>query len=161
MGNDGRIKILDVKCGSTEGGIACGPISGEPVYSVRYEINGVKKWIHNAEVEGIPNFFISDEDLHDKFLDDDYINKNIDYINSLNATEFEGLCLDEYESMIHDISENLDNPAVPFVRFLLRLYCSDSDGINQLIQDCQDKYADELPLPPFDFDEEIEATIDN
>ena len=157
MENDNRIQIIQVKYGKYEYTMGCDfSQQSDPVYSVKYRINGKSRWLHNIYQLGIPNYLMTDDDFHENLLDNDYLIKNSDNIDSLYVNEFQGLQLDEYESMVDDINEHQDNPAVPFVRYLLRLYSADGEGVYKLIEEGVGRYADEIPLPPFDYEKEMD-----
>lgn len=53
--------IEEVKCGITEGGLACGLVDGKET-----------KWLNNVEVGDIPNFCLTDKDIFDDLLKDDF-----------------------------------------------------------------------------------------
>ena len=156
MDNNGRIQILAVKYGMSDSGVACGPMDPCPLYSVKYRMDGKEGWLHNYVVTGVPNYFITEEDIHEKLLDDDYVDANIDYLNSIMIQDFAGLRLCDFESMVDCIEDNQNNPAVPFIRFLLRIYNTVWEEIDALIESAVGKYADEVPLPPYDYDSEME-----
>ncbi len=157
MENDGRIQIMQVKYGTYSYVIGCDcSEQTDLIYSVKYRMNGKTGWLHNVYQMGIPNFLMTDDDFHETLLDNDYLMENSDYIESLCVDQFEGLQLCEYESMVDDISEHLDNPAVPFVRFLLKLYSGTAEDTYRVISETVGMYADEIPLPPFDYDNEMD-----
>ena len=160
MESDGRIQIMQVKYGTYSYVMGCDcSEQTDLIYSVKFRVNGKSRWLHNIFQLGIPNYLMSDDDIHENLLDNDFLFENSDYIDSLYVNEFQGLQLDEYESMVNDINENLDNPAVPFIRYLLRLYCTDSEGVYKLIEEGVGKYADEISLPPFDYEKEMDMVM--
>lgn len=61
-----RYYIKDVKCDVVGGG----PVAGTVVASIHFENQGEEKWIHIVEVEGMPNAFITTEDLYDVLVED-------------------------------------------------------------------------------------------
>lgn len=56
-----RYFIETVKCDVMTGGIACGPIGGEVVASVRFNDGSASQWISLVEVDGIPNLYLTDK----------------------------------------------------------------------------------------------------
>ena len=116
-----RYFIEEIKCGESEGGVACGPVSGSFNVSIRYSVDGESMWLSNADVGGIPNFFLTDEDVFQKLCDDDMSEEFNDYMNAHYAGDFEGLDLGEYWDVFNSFSENPENPAVPLVRLLVTL----------------------------------------
>ena len=49
----GKYYIDEVKCGLSEGGIACGPVSGNVVVSVNVKEGDKAFWISNIEVNRV------------------------------------------------------------------------------------------------------------
>lgn len=64
-----RYLIEEVFYGESEGGMACGPVEGTFIAAVRYKEDGVEKWLTNAEVTGIPNFYVTEEKIADRMCD--------------------------------------------------------------------------------------------
>ena len=83
--------IEDAKCGVTEGGFACGPVPGNVVTTVKYTADGETNWLTNIEVDGIPNFYITKEDVFDKAMQDDPDDEEFwDFMNDSFVNEFDG-----------------------------------------------------------------------
>ena len=70
-----RFFVECVKCGVTESGVADGPVEGAVIATVKYTKDGVTKWLTNAEFTGIPNFYLTDEDVFDQFMGQDVDNE--------------------------------------------------------------------------------------
>ena len=62
-----RFLIEDAKCGITGG-----PLDGIVVTSVKFNDGEKSKWLNLAEVEGIPCFYMTDEDVYDKLIENDF-----------------------------------------------------------------------------------------
>ena len=147
---NGRIFIEEVEYGETEGGLACGPVSGPTVVSIRYRKDGKSIWFHNVDVEGIPNMMVTDDDIHEKLLDDKYVDDNIDHLNSIMLDQFEGIELGEYPDIIWGIDKNPDNPAAPFLKYVVCISRDYYKGPDHYIEIGKGRYADEIDLPFFD-----------
>lgn len=159
MSDKNRIYIEDIKFGKTADGIACGPVAGCPVLSVKYRFKNDSRWLSCVNVEGIPNFFGSVNDMHDKLMDDDYVDDHIDEFNSMNVSVFEGIDLGEFGDILFSISKNKDNPAVPFIRLFLAVLTEYSIR-DELIKNSKGKYADELSIPRLEIEDDYEAEDD-
>ena len=142
-----RYFIEEIKCGESEGGVACGPVSGSFNVSIKYSVDGVSKWLSNADVGGIPNFFLTEEDVFQKLCDDDMSEEFNNYMNAHYAGDFEGLDLGEYWDVYNSFSENPDNPAVPLVRLLVTLSRCHREEEAELIELATGKYIDEIDVP--------------
>lgn len=151
-----RYFIETVKCDVTTGGIACGPVGGEVVASVKFNDGSVSQWISLVEVEGIPNAFLTDKDIFDGLLSGDFEDQrftdylNNHYLNDLNGIKITG----EYTDIFISLSEDLDNPAVPFIRYLIALVRCEMDDVEELIEMATGRYVDELDIPISDLEEE-------
>ena len=158
-----RYLIEEAKCGITKGGIACGPMDGNVVVTIKYNDGTGSKWLSLVEVMGIPNSFLFDEDVHDKLveenLDDDAFTN---YMHEHEIIEFEGITLnDEYAGILESFVDDPNNPAVPLMRYLVALVRCDMDDVEGIIGMAAGKYADELDIPISDLEEDYLADLED
>ena len=152
-----RYIIEEAKCGITEGGIACGPVDGSVVATVRFKDEGESKWISLVEAQGIPNVYLSDKDIHEDLVKEDFENDEFTaymeehYINEFNGIEFGTDYSDTFES----ISNDPENPAVPLIKYLIALVRCDMEEVDGIISMATGKYADELEIPVSDVEEDF------
>ena len=151
-----RFFIETAKCDVTTGGIACGPVGGEVVASVRFSDGSVTQWISLVEVDGIPNFYLTDKDIFEDLLDCDFEDQEFaDYLNDHFLDDFNGITFTgEYEDIFISLSEDSDNPAVPLIRYLIALVRCEMDEVEELIDLATGRYVDELDIPISDLEEE-------
>ena len=159
-----RYFIEEAKCGVSEGGMACGPVGGAVNAAIKFSADGVTKWLSNSEVDGIPNFFLTDEDVFEKLCADELSQEFVDYMNEHFASEFDGLDLGEYEDVFNSLTENPENPAVPLVRYLVSLTRCSLEDEESLIKLATGKYIDEVEVPlseeELEYQEELAAEED-
>ncbi len=146
--------IEEAKCGISASGFACGPVFGNPVVTIKFKDNNQTKWLNLVEVEGIPNCFLTDEDIHEKLLSEDSDDKFTDYLDQHSVGDFNGITFGEYTDIYYSISQNPENPAIPLIRYLLTLARCDAADEAGLIEMAVDKYTDELEIPLSDIEED-------
>ena len=68
-----KLLVEDVKVGTTEGSIACGPVGGNVIAEIclRDMEEGTVKYHSLAEVDGIPNFIETEVSTFDRQIADD------------------------------------------------------------------------------------------
>ena len=153
--------IEEAKCDITNGGFACGPVSGNIAVTVKFNDGKDEKWLSLVEVEGIPNFFLANKDVHDDIVKEDIDdNEFTEYLNSHAIDEFEGITLGEYVDILESISDDPENPAIPLVRYLIALVRCDRSNEEGLVEMAKGKYADELDIPISDVEEEYIADFE-
>ncbi len=152
--------IEDVKCAISAGGFACGPISGNPIVSIRFKDGDETRWLSLVEVEGIPNCFLTEEDIHEKLISEDFDDEFTDYLDQHSVGEFNGITFGEYTDIYYSISQNSENPAIPLIRYLLTLARCDTADEKKLIEMSKGKYADELEIPMSDIEEDYLAELE-
>lgn len=154
----GRYLIKDVKCGVTKGGMACGPVSGNVVASVLYENDGEEKWIHVVEVEGMPNTFITPEDLHDVLIQDDYDAEYVEELENTTENEIGGISLtaESYYDIYDEIynGDDVTDEDKSLIRFVIAIVRLDWDAIDALKKKAIGHYTDEIDIPTTDEEEE-------
>ena len=152
-----RYFIETAQCGITKGGMACGPVFGHVVVTIQFNDGSKTQWLSLVEVEGIPNVFLSDKDIHEALVAEDFDDKEFTkYLDEHFINEFEGITFDDsYFTSFVDIAENPDNPAAPLIRYLITLVRCDMDEVEELINMASGKYADELDIPASDVEEEF------
>ena len=153
-----RYFIENVKCGITDGGMACGPIGGSVVVTAKIKEDGEVKWISLVETMGIPNLFVTDKDVFEHLVKEDFDDNEIgDYINAHYVEDFNGIVAnDEYGGFFDSIFEEPENPAVPLIKYLIALVRCPMEDVDDLIAMAEGKYADELEnIPVSDIEEEI------
>lgn len=150
-----RYLIEEVKCGISEGGMACGPVDGAVVASLKINDGEQTKWLSLVEVMGIPNVTLTDEDIYDRLIADDFSDEFTQFINDHTIESFEGIEIEEgYYSTYSCIQEDPENPAGPLVKYLVALVRCDMEDVDGLIEMAVGKYADELDIPVCDSEEE-------
>ena len=148
-----RYYIEEAKCGLTSGGFACGPVPANVVVTVRFNDGTGTKWISAVECTGIPNYFLLDRDMHDELIEEK--DETIEYVQQYYICDLNGIALDsEYVETCNSIRNDPDNPAVPFVRYIIALLRCSMDEIDGLIEMAAGKYADELDIPVSDVEED-------
>ena len=159
-----RYFIEEAKCGVTDGGMACGPVSGNVVVTVRFRESGDNagaaqpQWISLVEAEGFPNIYLSDRDIYEDLLKEDIEDEAFtEYLQAHYMDSFGGLELGiEYEEIFESIAEDPENPAAALLRYLIALARCDWDSVGPLIKAAEGKYADELEIPAIDIEEEMD-----
>ena len=148
-----RYFIEEVKCDLTNGGFACGPVPGGVVVTVRFNECSEPKWLSVVEFDGIANYYLLNKDVHTELVEED--DETIESVEQDNVQDINGIELDpEYSGTFESIAEDPDNPAVPFVRYIIALVRCDMDDVNGLIEMATGKYADELEIPTSDVEED-------
>lgn len=147
-----RFFIEKVKCGVTNGGMACGPVLGNVIVTIQYrKENGASEWISNAECMGIATIYHNEFDPFDTLMSEDVDNPKfgVGMIDS-----FEGISFYDYEDMFEAFVENKDNAAIPLLRLLIAVTRAASDDVKRLIAMSEGKYVDEIDIPISDIEEE-------
>ena len=153
-----RYFIETVRCGVSNGGMACGPIEGSVVVTVKIKEDGETKWISMVECMGFPNVYVTDKDVFEDLVKEDFKNEEIwEYIKEHYVESFNGIATcAEYGDILDSISEDPENPAVPLIRYMIAVVRCDYDVLDELIAMAEGKYADELEnIPVSDIEEDI------
>lgn len=147
-----RYFIEDAKCGITAGGMACGPIPGHVVTTIKYHDKDDTKWLSLVEVEGIPNVFLTDKDIYEDLIKDDYDDVAFtEYLQAHAIDEFNGIAFnDDYYGVFASIADKSDNPAAPLIRYLIALVRCKMEDTEGIIMLGKNRYADEVNIPVSD-----------
>ena len=143
--------IEDVKCDVLSGG----PDAGIVCTSVKYSNDGVSKWLTNVEVDGLPNFYLTEDDIFDKIMADDDDEAFQAYKDENFIEEFDGIELGEYEDIVDSLMENEDDPAAALIKYVIAVTRSDMEITQELIQSGKGKNAEalEIEMSILDLDE--------
>ena len=150
-----RYLIEEAKCGVTEGGMACGPVPGAVVASLKVNDGKRVRWLSLTEVDGIPNMTVTDEDIYDILITDDFSYTFVEFLNNHTVYEFDGIEIDDgYYTTYGCIRKNPGNPAGSVMKLLIALVRCDMDETEALIMASMGKYADEIDITLCDMEEE-------
>ncbi|MGI6110020.1 MAG: hypothetical protein ACOYB8_09305 [Eubacteriaceae bacterium] len=147
----------DVKCGVTEDKMSpCGPVSGLVAATVKVKDGDKEYWVTNVEVMGIPNFYVSDKDIFQDTLEENYDDQEFsDYLHSCEISSFNNLEISgDYDTLLEAIFNDTENPAVPLLKYLLALTRCEMDQTDELINRGKGHYADEIEIPVSDVEED-------
>ena len=153
-----RYFIMDAKCGMSEGGISCGPVSGTVNASVKFIESNKAQWLSLSEYDGFPAFYLTDDDILDSLVEENFDDeKRWNYIKDHEVSEFDGITTyGEYEDVLDSIKEDPQNPAVAMIRLLITLVRCEEGEEEKLISTASGKYVDELDIPTIDIEEDYE-----
>lgn len=112
------------------------------------------EWLSLVEVDGIPTFYLSDEDIFDDLLDEE------EDIEEYETDDFYGLELGEYDDLMYelvygaaDYDEIVRNEVVRFVIAITRATEEDTE---KLINEAKGKKLyEEFTTPTIDLEEEV------
>ncbi len=158
-----RYYIEQVKCEFDNGGIACGSVGGAVCTSVKFrKDNESSLWLELDEIDGMPQFYLSDEDQLDLHLNIDP--EDDDAVSAMNANyieEFEGINLsDDYDDLYDQFAnEQKDNPATDFLRYIILVTRCSTDELEGLINMATGKYIDELEIPLSEEEQEYMSDV--
>lgn len=151
-----RYLIEEAKCGITDGGMASSVVA-----SIKINDGSVTSWLTLVDVDGIVNLFMTDRDIYEEILQNDFSDEFQAYLNSHTIDDVNGLEFSEdYASAFSSISDDPENPAVPVVRYLIALVRCDMEETEGLIRMATGKYADELDVPASDVEEDYIADME-
>lgn len=155
-----RYFIEEVKCDWTGG---CGPCGGVSVVttSVKFKNeDGTVQWLTLNEVDGMLSFYLSDEELFDKFLSYDEMDEDDEGYDELNSlvndeylTEFEGIelsCEDDSDYYMEMFEELEDNYAVQLLKYAICVSGCVTNKLEELIKAAAGKYIDDVVYDPED-----------
>lgn len=142
--------IEDLKCGITETGL------DSVVASIKFNNEEESKWLNIFEIEGIPSFNLSKDDIFDKLIKDDVSDK--EYAKLLDNTfidNFNGMPLGEYEDMIEYMNKKDQTQDTLLLRLIIALVRADNDDTKELIKKSKGKYLDQIDIPISDIEEDM------
>lgn len=155
--------IEDVKCGCSDGGMACGPVDGSEIVSILYRTDsGEKNWISLAQTMGALTFILGPDDIYDNLIEDgSWDDAMYDYVDSHTIHSLDGVNLDEYEYdyPVDEFKEDPDCPAEKLIVLMIALTQCELDEIEDLDKMVEamkgkDLSEIEIPLPEYDDDDE-------
>ena len=151
-----RYLIKEAKCDVTKGGMACGPVGGNVVVSVTISDAEKTQYLSMVEAAGIPNFYLTDHDIFDDLVKEDFEDEAFTEVMVASyISNFEGIDVsDEYVGMLRDMYKDLENPAVPLLRYIIVLARCPMEDVEKLISMASGKYADEIEIPVSDVEED-------
>jgi hypothetical protein len=143
--------IKGIRYGITEGGMACGPVSGNVVASIEFQDDDKVSFLSMVEVFGIPEFYFSEEDIYDELLEEseDFIDK----ANSLIINEFNGIELEEYEDIMEELKKPYNEEDKALIKLLIAVVRLDYDEADKLIEESVGKYIKDINIPDTDLDD--------
>ena len=143
--------IKGIRYGITEGGMACGPVSGNVVASIEFQDDNKVSFLSMVEVFGIPEFYFSEEDIYDELLEEseDFIDK----ANSLIINEFNGIELKEYEDIMEELKKPYNEEDKALIKLLIAVVRLDYDEADKLIEESIGKYIKDINIPDTDLDD--------
>ena len=146
-----RFYIEDARCGLSRGAQKP-PMPFAVCAAVDFrEDDGESRLFFLNEFNGMPMFFISEEDFFDKILAED--GEVIGKTGKLILQEFEGIRFGKMKYDFESLAENEGNPAAALIRYLIALVRSDRDKTAGLIEMAKGRYLDELEIPVSDLEQ--------
>ncbi len=132
------------------------------IVTVKYKEGAAMQWLNMVEFEGVPNVFLSDRDIFEKLVEEDFDDQEFAaYLNEHFIEEFHGITIGEYGAVFDSISGDPENEAVPLIRYMILLARSSADEAEALKKLAAGKYADEIEIPASDIEREYRGETDH
>ena len=149
-----KFLIEDIRIGVTEGGIACGPVSGNVVAEMKIrnpEENSVL-YYGITEVDGIPNFIKSEESFYDFQIKDDPDDEaGWQKVYDANVREYEDYW-DIYDNLADPEAEHSEDVLIwKLLACFVRCPWEDVDGMKKA---CIGKFVEDIDIPVCDMEQE-------
>ena len=150
-----RFLIEEAKRAVTKGGPEWEDAPSSVVVTVKYKEDAAAQWLNMVEFEGVPNVFLSDRDIFDKLVEEDFEDQAFAaYLNEHFVEDFHGIAMGEYAAVFDAIVNDPENEAIPLIRYMILLARSGADEAEALIEMSAGKYADEIEIPESDVERE-------
>ena len=139
-----HLLITSARYEVTDGGMACGPVSGSVIAEVGFRTpDGEEFFISCAEVMGIPNFYktersVIDEEVKVENSGGEFDEEFKDYLMN---------CFIDGIGEYDEIFENRDPEWFTILRYLIYIVGNDCDETDAFIKDTVGKYLDEIDIP--------------
>ncbi len=134
--------ISEVRVGIVDGGMACGPVFGNVVGEAMVYDGDRVFFAGLVEVDGLMNWYESDESLYDMIIKDDY--EDTDFID--------WGC--EYDEYLENPDEDPEKDAL--IRYLIYVVRTDWDTCREFISKTKGKEITEIEIPVYTDDAEYE-----
>lgn len=126
-----RFLIEDVKAGVSMGGMACGPMAGSATAEalIRDQEDGTAKYYSLVEVEGIANFFVTDESFFDRMMIEEYSDEEMKTLENSAVREY-----DSYEAVFEALydPERSGDEHLLIWKFLITLVRADQEETDRI-----------------------------
>lgn len=139
--------IEDVNYGIARGGMACGPVSGPIIVSVRFKDGEESKYLSCCEFEGFPYFYLTEKDIFNYLMGkEDEKEQMTNFIENEFLRNFEDIKLGEpeYYDIYKSIRESKDYNAAKMIRYVLNLVNLDFDATAALVKRSKGKHISEF-----------------
>ena len=156
-----RYLIEEAKRAVTKGGPEWEDAQASVVITVKYKEAETTQWLNMVEFEGVPNVFLSDRDIFEKLVEEDFDDQEFaDYLNMHFIEDFNGITMGEYAAIFDSIANDPENEAVPLIRYMILLARSGADEAEAFTEMAAGKYADEIDIPESDVEREHRGEVD-
>ena len=149
-----KFLIEDIRVGITEGGIACGPVSGNVVteMKIRNPEEDSVLYYGLTEVEGIPVFIRSEESFYEFQMKDEPDDKaGWDKLNAATVSDYEDYW-DLYDNMADPEAEHREDVIVwKLLAYFVRCPGEEVDGMKKA---CIGKFVEDIDIPVCDMEQE-------
>ena len=154
-------KILDAKYGITDGGMACGPISGYVVVTVKFECEGKIQYLSIDDYESFPTFYLTDDDIFDNLkneAEDDFL----DYLESKELYEIDDIDLSthEYFDIYDSLYQKGSGPAYSLIKFAIAIVRLCVKDTKKLIKESIGRYVTEIDIPETEDEKDYKDSIE-
>ena len=148
-----KLVVEDVKVGVSEGGMACGPVPGSVIAEacIRDLEEGTEKFYSLSEVDGIPNFCITDESTYDRQIEEV---DDEEFWDMLSAHCVEGI--GDYQDIFdnQEEMERQDPEHLLIWKYLIFLVRADEDEVEKLKAASVGKCLGDFEIPISDVEQD-------
>ncbi len=145
--------IEEIKCGITDGGFGCGPISGNVVTTIKYKDGNKSSYLSLIEISGIPEFHLSDNDIYDDLIKEEFTDEYQELLDNTYINEFNGIELGEYSELFNSLS-NAKELDAKLIRLIILITRCELSYLDNLINQYKHTYLSYLVIPKSDIEED-------
>ncbi len=128
---------------NVEYGITGGPFDETVIASVEFQVNEETKFLSIVDLNGIFEFYLSDNDIYEKLINEEYEDLEDNIIS-----EYNGISLDSLD----DIIDNNDDSLL-LIKYALLVLRLDEEETNELINKTTNKYLTKEDIQNYNFEE--------
>ena len=139
-----RVFIDCVKCDVAYVGPGVGIVNT----AVKFTVDGKSKWLTLSECEGCPQFYLTDDSIFEKLMDQEFNDEEfVEFMSSEYLDEFEGIHIGEYEEIEDAIEESENTTAATLLEYIIAVTRCGMEELDTYIEAGNGKYVDEIIIP--------------